>query len=123
MRMVIDDERRFREPALERRVEHFTTSGAGFRRIMRAIEQGEVIEELWLDHDLGGDDTTRDIVTMMVEDAVIFDRPWPIDHVFVHSSNSVGADWIEETLKPYYNVSRIHWPVAYGLIKDMEQDD
>lgn len=48
-----------------------------------------------LDHDLGGDDTTRPVVIWMIENDF-----WPIE-VFVHSANPVGCDWLEGMIERY----------------------
>jgi hypothetical protein len=55
--------------------------------------RGDTIGELWLDHDLGGDDTIRPIVGALEERC--FNRdPVPIDVIYVHTANPVGADMI-----------------------------
>lgn len=48
-----------------------------------------------LDHDLGGDDTTRPIVRWMCENEV-----WA-KGIRVHSANPVGRDWIEGMVVRY----------------------
>ena len=55
------------------------------------------IEVMSLDHDLGGDDTTRPIVLWMCENNF-----WP-DEVVVHSANPVGIDWLEGMIERYKN--------------------
>ena len=45
-------------------------------------------DEISLDHDLGGEDTTRPVVLWMCEHDV-----WP-GTIYVHSSNPVGVDWL-----------------------------
>jgi hypothetical protein len=53
-------------------------------------------DEIWsLDHDLGGDDTTRPIVLWMCENAF-----WPVE-VVVHSANPVGIEWLEGMIERY----------------------
>ena len=55
------------------------------------------VDEISLDHDLGGDDTTRPLVLFMAESGA-----WP-EKVHVHSANPVGREWLEgmiETYKP-----------------------
>jgi hypothetical protein len=54
------------------------------------------LEELSLDHDLGGDDTTRPIVLMMCE----YPWVWP-KIVRCHSANPVGREWIEGMVARY----------------------
>ena len=48
-----------------------------------------------LDHDLGGDDTTRPIVIWMIENDF-----WPVE-VRVHSANSVGYEWLTAMIDRY----------------------
>lgn len=61
--------------------------------ILRLV--GSNIEVMSLDHDLGGDDTTRPVVIWMIENEF-----WP-DQIFVHSMNSVGRQWIQEMIVRY----------------------
>jgi hypothetical protein len=58
------------------------------------------ITEMSLDHDLGGDDTTRPVVLWMCE----HELRWPAK-VVVHSANPVGREWLEGMIyryKPQY---------------------
>lgn len=48
-----------------------------------------------LDHDLGGDDTSRPIVLWCCEH-----NYWPRE-VVVHSANPVGVDWLEGMIERY----------------------
>lgn len=54
------------------------------------------VEALSLDHDLGGDDTSRAIVLWMCETG-----NWPVE-VRVHSANSVGCEWLEGMIERYH---------------------
>lgn len=68
--------------------------------LMRSIQvrpqmYGEV-EVLSLDHDLGGDDTTRPIVMWMCENDF-----WPVE-VRVHSANPPGVYWLESMIERYH---------------------
>jgi hypothetical protein len=64
------------------------------------------IDELWLDHDLGGDDTIMPVVTLM-EEAAFSGRPFHIGTVFVHSANPIGADTVVRSLTRWnYHVRR-----------------
>lgn len=56
------------------------------------IEKPEVMS---LDHDLGGDDTTRYVVLWMCNHDF-----WP-NEVRVHSANPVGVEWLEGMIKRY----------------------
>lgn len=53
------------------------------------------INVMSLDHDLGGDDTTRPIVLWMCENDF-----WPVE-VRVHSANHVGVEWLEGMIERY----------------------
>ncbi|MFE5585624.1 cyclic-phosphate processing receiver domain-containing protein [Kitasatospora sp. NPDC056531] len=64
------------------------------------------IDELWLDHDLGGDDTIMPVVTLM-EEAAFNGRPFRIGAVFVHSANPIGAETVVRSLARWsYRVQR-----------------
>ena len=64
------------------------------------------IDELWLDHDLGGDDTIMPVVTLM-EEAAFNGRPFRIGAVFVHSANPIGAETVVRSLTRWsYRVQR-----------------
>ncbi|GAA0291044.1 hypothetical protein GCM10010302_32000 [Streptomyces polychromogenes] len=64
------------------------------------------IDELWLDHDLGGDDTIMPVVTLM-EEAAFNGQPFQIGAVFVHSANPIGAETIVRSLARWsYRVQR-----------------
>lgn len=54
-----------------------------------------MITEMSLDHDLGGDSTTRPLVRWMAEF-----NTWP-DSVRVHSDNPVGREWLEGMINRY----------------------
>lgn len=53
------------------------------------------VDVISLDHDLGGDDTTRPIVLWMIENDF-----WPRD-IRTHTSNPVGREWIEGMIERY----------------------
>ena len=61
-------------------------------RYVEGLSLGSVMS---LDHDLGGEDTTRPIVLWMCER-----EAWP-DEVRVHSANPVGRGWLEGTIARY----------------------
>lgn len=54
------------------------------------------IDVMSLDHDLGGDDTTRPVVLWMCENDF-----WPVE-VRVHSQNPVGRDWLLSMISRYH---------------------
>lgn len=54
------------------------------------------VDVISLDHDLGGDDTTRPVVMWMIENNF-----WP-KAVLVHTANPVGREWLMGMLVQYY---------------------
>ena len=54
------------------------------------------VTEVSLDHDLGGEDTTRPVVLYMCEHGV-----WPAV-VRCHSQNPVGRHWVESMVERYH---------------------
>lgn len=62
----------------------------------RAKMIGRIPEIMSLDHDLGGDDTTRPIVLWMCENDF-----WPVE-VRVHSANPTGVEWLEPMISRYH---------------------
>lgn len=67
------------------------------REAIRALEFTRV-SEMSLDHDLGGDDTTRPVVLWLCEHP---DR-WPAE-VRVHSANPVGVEWLTGMVNRYHS--------------------
>jgi hypothetical protein len=56
------------------------------------------LDELWLDHDLGEDDTIWPVVEIL-ERAAFGDRPFDIGVINVHSANPAGAAKIAQVLR------------------------
>lgn len=92
MILVVDDLRVFPFPATYAR-----TSAEGLS-ILNVVEN---IDELWLDHDLGGDDTTMAVVDYLMERG-FYDWLLPIGRVFVHTDNTPAGDTIVRCLRNYY---------------------
>ncbi|MEU8964695.1 cyclic-phosphate processing receiver domain-containing protein [Streptomyces sp. NPDC048491] len=64
------------------------------------------VDELWLDHDLGGDDSILPVVTVL-EEAAFHSRPFRIGTVLVHSANPIGAETVVRSLSRWnYQVRR-----------------
>lgn len=75
--------------------------------LLRVCKQRDIeIEKMSLDHDLGGDDTTRPIVLWCCEH-----NYWPRE-VVVHSANPIGVDWLEGMIERYHPTG-IHNPERY----------
>ena len=53
------------------------------------------LDQISFDHDLGGEDTTRKVLTWMIENEY-----WP-KVITVHSANPVGRDWLLGTAERY----------------------
>lgn len=108
MILIIDDLRDFKDdrPALVAR-----TSADGIKALQDAKSSGTTITELWLDHDLGilasGEEDDIKPVILELEGSAVWDDPYPIEHIFVHTSNPVGADMIVSALSRHYSVSRV----------------
>jgi hypothetical protein len=64
------------------------------------------IDELWLDHDLGGDDSIMPVVALL-EEAAFDGRPFDIGMIFVHGADPSGAETVVRALKRWdYRVRR-----------------
>jgi len=74
------------------------------RDALEKVSTSTNIGELWLDHDLGGEDTTRPLALVLAEAAFNGD-PLPIDVIVVHTANPVGRDWLTSTLSRWYPTS------------------
>lgn len=94
---VVDDERFM--PDRMPGVTYFRSS----RRALEALQSRPRIKNLWLDHDLGGDDDIRKVVLLLAEWAYN-DTPLDIGTIYVHSMNAVGAKWMADSLAKYYKV-------------------
>jgi hypothetical protein len=56
------------------------------------------LDELWLDHDLGGDDTIWPVVEVL-ERAAFDGHPVDVGVVYVHSANPAGAAKVVQVLR------------------------
>jgi hypothetical protein len=64
------------------------------------------IDELWLDHDLGGEDTIMPVVALL-EQAAFDGEPFRISMIYVHSANPIGAETVVRALRRWnYPVRR-----------------
>ncbi|MFK8844838.1 cyclic-phosphate processing receiver domain-containing protein [Streptomyces sp. Ac-502] len=80
------------------------TSHEGIRLLQE--HRDSFIDELWLDHDLGGDDSIMPVVTLM-EEAAFDGQPFRIGTVFVHSANPIGSETVVRSLTRWnYQVRR-----------------
>ncbi|MFE7036211.1 cyclic-phosphate processing receiver domain-containing protein [Streptomyces sp. NPDC057621] len=81
------------------------SSGEGVALLQE--HRDSLIDELWLDHDLGGDDSILPVVTPL-EEAAFNGRPFRIGTVYVHSANPIGAETVVRSLTRWnYQVRRV----------------
>jgi hypothetical protein len=90
--ILIDDLRSFVDG---RHAEIARTSAAGVVLLNR--HRGLRLDELWLDHDLGGDDTIWPVVEIL-ERAAFDEDPFDIGVIYVHSANPAGAAKMAQAL-------------------------
>ncbi len=101
LRVLVDDARDFLDgrPALVAR------SSADALAVLASVEDRR-IDELWLDHDLVGDDTVQPVVDHLVE-AARSSRPLHVGAVIVHSANiRAGHRILDELLAAGYPARR-----------------
>ncbi|PZG13028.1 hypothetical protein C1I95_24545 [Micromonospora craterilacus] len=91
--VLVDDLRSFLDG---RNAEVARTSAAGVELLNRYRDG--CLDELWLDHDLGGDDTIWPVVEIL-EQAAFEKRPFDIGVINVHSANPVGVAKIAQVLR------------------------
>nr|WP_112734902.1 cyclic-phosphate processing receiver domain-containing protein [Micromonospora noduli] len=83
--VMVDDLRSFVDGRI---AEVARTSDAGVELLGRYRDRR--LDELWLDHDLGGDDTIWPVVEVL-ERAAFDKRPLDVGVINVHSANPAGA--------------------------------
>ena len=91
--ILVDDLRSFVDG---RSAEVARTSAAGVEVLER--HRGRRIDELWLDHDLGGDDTIWPVVEVL-ELAAFEERPFDIGVILIHSANPPGGAKMLQALR------------------------
>ncbi|MGW9196638.1 cyclic-phosphate processing receiver domain-containing protein [Micromonospora chersina] len=113
--VLVDDLRSF----VDGRVAHVArTSRAGIEALERHL--GQRLDELWLDHDLGEDDTIWPVVEVL-ERAAFEERPFDIGVVYVHSANPAGAGKITQALRRWgYNVRSAAGSPLVGYLAEAE---
>ncbi len=97
--LVVDDERVLDLPGA---VHVLTCSEA-----MAFLKGHPVIDELWLDHDLGPDEDVMRLVDHLCEMA-FFEMGYEIGRIVVHTMNPVGAENVIRALNRYYPVHRVN---------------
>lgn len=91
--LLVDDLRSFVDG---RKAEVARTSAAGVELLERY--RRERLDELWLDHDLGDDDTIWPVVDVL-ERAAFDGRPFDIGVVNIHSANPAGVTKMVQALR------------------------
>jgi hypothetical protein len=91
--VLIDDLRSFVDG---RAAEVARSSTAGIDLLNR--HRDERLDELWLDHDLGGGDTIWPVVEVL-ERAAFDGRPFDVGVIVVHSANPAGAAKMAQALR------------------------
>nr|WP_165947382.1 cyclic-phosphate processing receiver domain-containing protein [Micromonospora sp. 15K316] len=91
--VLIDDLRSFVGDGRAARVARTSAEGVE----VLGGQRGQRLDELWLDHDLGGDDTIWPVVELL-ERAAFEERPFDIGVVYVHSANPAGAARVTQAL-------------------------
>ncbi|MEU7975388.1 cyclic-phosphate processing receiver domain-containing protein [Micromonospora sp. NPDC049089] len=72
------------------------TSAAGIELLDQYRDR--CLDQLWLDHDLGGDDTVWPVVEVL--ERATFDKcPFDVGVINVHSANSAGAAKVAQVLR------------------------
>jgi hypothetical protein len=107
--VVIDDERILTDIPDHTAVMTFRTSESGIAALKKIDELlGGRIEILFLDHDLGGDDTIIPVVDYLAEQA-FSGNVLNIGEIHVHTANPVGAQRIMGTnlLRDNYKMTRV----------------
>lgn len=97
--VIVDDERIHPKGDI-----HLKTSAEA----LSWLEGSKGCKELWLDHDLGGEDTTRPVALWLAE-LGFNEKPYLVEAIYIHSMNPVGADYLLKTLNKYYNVKIMRW--------------
>jgi hypothetical protein len=99
--ILVDDLRSFRDG----RAAVVARSSAAALLAIRDLGDA-FIHELWLDHDLGGDDTIRP-VSAYLEEVAYFGKPLNVGVIYVHSANPGAAEAVLKGLIRYgYNARR-----------------
>ena len=113
--LVIDDERAL--PVSEIPVLLARNSRDGLEMLKEFQASGVRLDELWLDHDLGEDDSSPygwDTIMPVVhwlEELGAAGTPLDVGVIIVHTQNAAAAPAMMDALRPYYKVIRAPFPV------------
>lgn len=117
--VVIDDLRSFRNEetllASGTNLRYARTSAEGIQILTELIEAGTVVDEVWLDHDLGEDDTARygfdtimPVVAWLEELGYNAERAELVGHVVIHTANVSAVPAMNAALRPYFKTSTVN---------------
>ncbi len=113
---VIDDEKTFPFPE-DWDAYYCRTLQQGDLRLRFLMDRQMPFDQLWLDHDLGGDDTIRPLVRWLEEEAH-YGHKLQCQQVVVCSLNAPGADWMVDTLAKDYLTTRCTDPTENAQLSD-----
>ncbi len=92
---LVDDVGRFVD---DRDCVVYRTSQDAVAGLRALAEAGTALDQLWLDHDLGGGDTIRPVLALL-EELALGGRPLRIGKAFVITSNPTGGHLIGGVLR------------------------
>ena len=75
-----------------------------------------LVDELWLDHDLTGDDTIQPVVDLM-EKAAESGSPFNVKKVVICSDDLAGSARIHTALNPWYNVVDMPSDMSWRILE------
>lgn len=107
--VLVDDLRNFRKEPLPDDATVITLRDSRAALEWLRNNQNTVIDELWLDHDLGGDDTIMPVVDFLTETAytmTAIGASLNVSQIFVHSANPPGARNVVRALEQWYSPVR-----------------
>lgn len=90
MKLFVDDER----PA-PMMWDLALTSTEAITKLTPYLKLPSSVDVVSLDHDLGGDDTTRPVVLWMCE------NDWWPQSIYVHTGNPIGEEWLCGMVRRY----------------------
>lgn len=109
--ILVDDLRSFTDG---RSAEVARTSVAGLALLQ--AHRDKRVDELWLDHDLGENDTIWPVVEVL-EHAAFEGHPFDISAVYIHSANPSGAAKMAQALRRWgYHVHLVTGSAAVGYV-------
>lgn len=117
--LVIDDLRSFPKFHAEHTVLYTRNAHDGVSLLSDLHRMHTPIDELWLDHDLGGT-SIHPVVDWLCERCVWDDRP-DIRNIYAHTSNPVGRGMILRTLSRWYPVTPVDALSAGAVVADPEK--